>query len=87
MLLNLLSHAVKFTDLGEVRLVIGRADIGAVRFEVHDTGLGIAGEYCETICAVGEADCGERPDARGIFRVAASIGARLAVEDDPAICG
>ncbi|BEU27321.1 ATP-binding protein [Paraburkholderia sp. 22B1P] len=48
-LLNLLSNAVKFTDAGCVRLFIGRAENGAVRFEVHDTGIGIAAEYHETI--------------------------------------
>jgi signal transduction histidine kinase len=40
-LLNLLSNAVKFTDQGSVRLHIGTGATGAVRFEVHDTGIGI----------------------------------------------
>lgn len=48
-LLNLLSNAVKFTDHGSVRLCIGRSDNGAVRFEVHDTGIGIHPQYHETI--------------------------------------
>ncbi|ALP68031.1 hybrid sensor histidine kinase/response regulator [Paraburkholderia caribensis] len=48
-LLNLLSNAVKFTDEGSVRLFIGRAESGAARFEVHDTGIGIAAEYHEKI--------------------------------------
>ncbi|MBP0588192.1 response regulator [Paraburkholderia sp. LEh10] len=48
-LLNLLSNAVKFTDGGGVRLLIERGASGAVRFEVHDTGIGIPAEYHETI--------------------------------------
>lgn len=44
-LLNLLSNAVKFTDVGHVCIeVVGRTTAGkaVVRFEVHDTGVGIA---------------------------------------------
>ena len=44
-LLNLLSNAVKFTDVGQVCLeVASRTSSGktVVRFEVHDTGVGIA---------------------------------------------
>ncbi|MBN3759613.1 ATP-binding protein [Burkholderia sp. Ac-20365] len=48
-LLNLLSNAVKFTDAGEVRLVIRCGENGAVRFEVHDTGIGIAAVHHEKI--------------------------------------
>jgi signal transduction histidine kinase/CheY-like chemotaxis protein len=48
-LLNLLSNAVKFTDGGGVHLLIARGESGAVRFEVHDTGIGIPAEYHEQI--------------------------------------
>jgi signal transduction histidine kinase/CheY-like chemotaxis protein len=41
-LLNLLNNALKFTEEGHVRLVAARAADGKVlRFEVHDTGIGI----------------------------------------------
>ncbi len=43
-LLNLLSNAVKFTEAGEVRLQLSVRDQGCemlLRFEVHDTGVGI----------------------------------------------
>jgi signal transduction histidine kinase len=45
-LLNLLANAVRFTDEGEVvlrvRITAGRAGVVRVRFEVADTGVGIA---------------------------------------------
>ncbi|WP_353571641.1 PAS domain S-box protein, partial [Candidatus Albibeggiatoa sp. nov. BB20] len=47
-LLNLLSNAIKFTDTGKVSLkYIYREQ--RLRFEVHDTGLGINQQYLNTI--------------------------------------
>ncbi|HEU0200857.1 MAG TPA: ATP-binding protein [Burkholderiaceae bacterium] len=47
-LLNLLGNAVKFTDKGEVSLRVSAraadAHVAALRFEVHDSGVGIAPE-------------------------------------------
>ena len=43
-LLNLLGNAVKFTEVGEVRLMVGRDEPGRLRFDIVDTGPGIEPE-------------------------------------------
>jgi signal transduction histidine kinase len=43
-LLNLVGNAVKFTEFGEVRLVVGEGGAGEMRFAVSDTGPGISAE-------------------------------------------
>jgi two-component system sensor histidine kinase/response regulator len=52
-LLNLASNAVKFTAQGEVSLDISvkaaSADAATVRFEVRDTGIGIADEHMQSL--------------------------------------
>jgi CheY-like chemotaxis protein/signal transduction histidine kinase/CHASE3 domain sensor protein len=45
---NLISNALKFTERGGVSLVVGPAD-GAIRFDVRDTGIGIAADQHEVI--------------------------------------
>ena len=44
-LLNLLSNAIKFTERGQVRLRAAALGPGLLRFEVSDTGVGIAPEH------------------------------------------
>ncbi len=46
--INLAGNAVKFTDRGEVRLVL-RAEDGNAVLEVADTGIGIAPEHLEHV--------------------------------------
>ena len=46
---NLLSNAVKFTERGEVSLCVAPAEDGMLRFEVRDSGIGIAPDKLEMI--------------------------------------
>ncbi|MBN3764228.1 response regulator [Burkholderia sp. Ac-20365] len=46
---NLLSNALKFTEHGEVALTVAAGDANTLRFDVRDTGIGIAAEKLELI--------------------------------------
>ena len=46
---NLISNALKFTERGEVRVVVSRGQDQTIAFEVLDTGIGIAAEDQERI--------------------------------------
>ncbi len=46
---NLLNNAVKFTEAGEVRLLITEREQRRYRFEVHDTGIGLSNEEIERL--------------------------------------
>jgi hypothetical protein len=48
-LLNLLSNAVKFTDHGQVSLKVSKTEPSRIRFEVRDSGIGIAESHWESI--------------------------------------
>ena len=46
---NLLSNALKFTEHGEVALTVAAGDADMLRFDVRDTGIGIAADKLELI--------------------------------------
>ncbi|MEM5434105.1 response regulator [Paraburkholderia diazotrophica] len=46
---NLLANALKFTEQGEVVLTVAASDAGTLRFDVRDTGIGIAADKLELI--------------------------------------
>jgi len=48
-LINLLSNAIKFTDAGSVTFIVSFAAEGKLRFEIRDTGSGIAQEQLQAI--------------------------------------
>jgi PAS domain S-box-containing protein len=48
-LINLLSNAIKFTDEGSVTFTVSFAAEGKIRFEVRDTGTGIAQDQLQAI--------------------------------------
>ncbi|MFM0642843.1 response regulator [Paraburkholderia bryophila] len=46
---NLLANAMKFTEAGEVRLTVERVDAETLRFDIHDSGIGIAADKLDLI--------------------------------------
>ena len=67
MLLNLVSNAIKFTDPGgTVDLVVSVSGDGAFRFDVRDTGVGIAPEDVEVVLSpFGQIDTAHARDHQG----------------------
>lgn len=67
MLLNLVSNAIKFTSAGgTVDLVATIGDDGGFRFDIRDTGCGIAPEHFETVLSpFGQVDTAHARDHQG----------------------
>lgn len=67
MLLNLVSNAIKFTDPGgTVDLVVDVEPDGGFRFDVRDTGVGIAPEHVEVVLSpFGQIDTAHARDHQG----------------------
>jgi len=90
-LINLLGNAVKFTDRGEVRLQVGVLSTGGgevqLRFDVRDTGVGIATDKLQAIFEPFEqaGDLAQRAGGTGLGlsisrRLAEAMGGSLQVE-------
>ncbi|MBB4867702.1 PAS domain S-box-containing protein [Pseudomonas nitritireducens] len=88
-LTNLLGNAVKFTERGEVRLVIS-GEPGALRLAIRDTGIGIAADRLERIFdpfAQADASMSRRFGGTGLGttisrQLVELMGGRLGVESE-----
>jgi len=84
-LLNLLGNAVKFTNHGEVLLILGRAEDERLYCEVRDTGMGIEeGSLKEIFQAFRQTRAGSSAGGTGLGltisqRLVASMGGELSV--------
>ncbi len=89
-LLNLAGNAVKFTEQGEVRILIERLPNG-LRFAVHDTGIGIPPEARERLFASFsqvDASTTRRFGGTGLGlaiskKLAEGMGGRIGVDSEP----
>jgi signal transduction histidine kinase/CheY-like chemotaxis protein/HPt (histidine-containing phosphotransfer) domain-containing protein len=92
-LLNLVSNAVKFTEQGEVRLEVRFESRGRLRFEVVDTGCGIAPEQLSWIFEPfrqGDASTARRFGGTGLGlaicrRLVEAMGGHLDVASEPGV--
>ncbi|MGJ7457664.1 ATP-binding protein [Halomonas sp. RA08-2] len=92
-LINLVSNAVKFTEQGEVRLEVRSEGMGRVRFEVVDTGCGIAPEQLSRIFEPfrqGDASTARRFGGTGLGlaicrRLVEAMGGRVEVASEPGV--
>lgn len=92
-LINLVSNAVKFTDQGEIRLTVRVEGGERLRFEVADTGCGIAPEQRSRIFEPfrqGDASTARRFGGTGLGlaicrRLVEAMGGRLEVASEPGV--
>ena len=79
-LINLLNNAVKFTDRGEVRLQVALVSSGGgdvrLRFDVRDTGSGIADEHLQSVFEPFE-QAGNQQSRQGGTGLGLSISRRI----------
>ncbi len=91
-LLNLLGNAIKFTEYGEVGLVVSQPTDGGVRFVIYDTGPGLNDEQRQRLFRRFEQAEGARTNARyggsglGLAisqELAAVMGGRIDLDSAP----
>jgi signal transduction histidine kinase len=89
-LVNLLGNAVKFTDAGSIALRVRVPDPDTVRFEVEDTGVGIAPDDLAAVFGefVQVAHDGGKPEGTGLGlaisrRITLLLGGTLTATSDP----
>lgn len=46
---NLLGNAIKFTSIGQIRLIMRADDTGTIEFEIRDTGIGMSKEQARRV--------------------------------------
>jgi signal transduction histidine kinase len=93
-LVNLAGNAVKFTDAGEVRIILEPPDeTGEVRFSVRDTGVGLSSEQIgQLFRPFSQLDTGltRRHGGTGLglyisYRLAELLGGRIEVRSEPGV--
>ncbi|MBF2026882.1 MAG: PAS domain S-box protein [Oscillatoriales cyanobacterium C42_A2020_001] len=91
-LINLLSNAIKFTDKGSVTFTVNYAAAEKIRFEVRDTGIGIAPDKLQAIFQpfeqVGDAKRQTEGTGLGLAisqRIVSLMGSTIEVQSEPGV--
>jgi two-component system, sensor histidine kinase and response regulator len=78
-LINLIGNAIKFTDHGEIKVMVRRTEGYGIRFSVQDTGVGLSAEKSAMISQALTAPNGTRHIGQGGIGLGLSIANHLLV--------